>query len=392
MSGPLDDDQDYRPFVVRPGDLEPAEEPTAAPTEEELRMRPPPPGMSRKDRKVWQEIEAERIASARDRARSDGDFRGGFASKPPRGLGRRGRRAFRAEDRTRRTQWWKRQWDRDQDTRAVGVVVLMVLLLGFLAFRLITRDDPTPNTAAPVAGAAALTSDAMASPTAAPTSDAMASPTAPSTASTGPDSSGPTRTSERTSQSPGSSRQGSTESGVFGNGGNTSTPGGQTTAPAAGVVTVVLTSGSPVPPEIPTGTVSAGERKSADSAGLAWFQRTCGSQWTDLFGAALTANRSLMTGPGWAYANPERDAKGRSWWAGVVDGRQTRVCLDVTVGPFDGPAPTGPTSTTLLFQANRVVTSDLPDATTTVEKVSELRTMSRGRDGLWSVGPPVMAG
>lgn len=381
MSGPLDDDQDYRPFVVRPADLEPAEEPTDAPTEEELRMRPPPPGMSRKDRKVWQEIEAERIASARDRARTDGNFRGGFASRPPRGLGRRGRRAFRAEDRTRRTQWWKRQWDRDQDTRAVGVVVLMVLLLAFLAFRLITRDDPAPNAASPAAPV--------------PTSDAMASPTALSTAETEPTSSGPARTSGPTSQASRwtpVSRPGSTESGVFGNGGNSSPPAPQTTAAPAGVVTVEPTGGAPVAPEIPAGTVSAGERRSADSAGLAWFQRTCGSKWTDPFGAALTANRSVMTDRGWAYANPERDSKGQTWWASVVTGRETRVCLDMSVEPFDGPAPTGPSSTTLLFQANRVVTSDLPTASTMVEKVSELRTMSRGKDGLWSVGPPVMAG
>lgn len=381
----MDDDQDYRPFVVRPGDLEPADELADPPTQEALRMRPPPPGMSRRDRKVWQEIEAERIASARDRARTDGNFRGGFAARAPRGLGRRGRRAFRAEDRTHRTLWWKRQWDRDQDTRAVGVVVLMVLLLGFLAFRLITRDDPAPSAAAPSAAAPA-------GPV--PTSDAAASPTALSTVGVQPTISGPAGTagpSVRTSSSMSSSRKGSTDGEVFGNGGNTLPRAAQTTAPPAGVVTVMPTSGTPVAPVI-SGTVSAGERRSADSAGLAWFQRTCGSQWTDAFGAALTANRSVMTDRGWAYANPERDTKGQTWWAGVVAGRENRVCLDVTVEPFDGPAPTGPTSITLLFQANRVVTSDSPTASTMLEKVSELRTMSRGRDGLWSVGPPVMAG
>jgi len=142
----------------------------------------------------------------------------------------------------------------------------------------------------------------------------------------------------------------------------------------------------------PSGPVPAADRKTAGSAGLSWLRRTCGSSWQQPFGAALTANRAAMTRQGWAYADPAGDAHGRQWWAGVVKARQTRRCSHLSVEKFAGPAPSGPATVVMVFQADRIVTSDRPGAATTVEKVNELRTMSRGDDGLWFVGPVKLAG
>lgn len=72
--------------------------------------------------------------------------------------------------------------------------------------------------------------------------------------------------------------------------------------------------------------------------------------------------------------------------------RETRQCTHVTVDKFTGPGPTGPSVATLIFQADRVVTSDFPDVPVQLEKVSVLRTVTRGTDGLWRVGAPELAG
>ena len=361
----------------------------------ELLVRPPPARMSRRDRRAWMEIEADRIARVRDRQREEGlGFSDGFAHRPPRALGRSGRRAFRSADRVNRAQWWERRRARDADTRAIGVLILTLLLVGYIAFRLIWGGNDAPAPGSTLAGSLAASAPAAAlSPsTGNATASGEQSRTSPSSA---PTSVPATSEAPATPQATAAGSAGAPTS-LFGNGGNTSTGPAPVTASSAlpaGVATVIAapanTTGVPAPP----GPVPATDRKTAGSAGLSWFQRTCGSSWQQPFGAALTANRSAMTRQGWAYADPARDAHGRQWWTGVVKARQTRRCSHLSVEKFTGPAPSGPTTAVMVFQADRIVTSDRPGAAaTTVEKVNELRTMNRGDDGLWSVGPVKMAG
>jgi hypothetical protein len=363
----------------------------------ELLVRPPPSRMSRRDRRAWMEIEAGRIARVRDRQREEGlGFSDGFAHRPPRALGRSGRRAFRAADRVNRAQWWERRRARDADTRAIGVLILTLLLVGYIAFRLIWGGDDAPAPSGAPAGS--LAASAPAAAVFPSTGDAGASSVelsqpspspVPATIST-------SATSPAPATSPATAGNAGPASSVFGNGGNTSlepAPVTGSSALPAGVATVIAAPAGATGVAAPSGPVLAADRRTAPSTGLAWFRRTCGSSWRQPFGASLTANRAAMTRQGWAYADPARDAQGRQWWAGVVKARQIRLCSHLSVEKFAGPAPSGPATAVMVFQADRIVTSDRPGAAAaTVEKVNELRTMTRGADGLWFVGPVKMAG
>jgi len=395
FSSDLGDWEDIQDF----GELDGVDEPDpVAPVgaSNELLVRPPPSRMSRRDRRAWMAIEGDRIARVRDRRREEGlGFSDGFAHRPPRALGRSGRRAFRSADRVNRVQWWERRRARDADTRAVGVLILTLLLVAYIAFRLIWGGDdaPAPSGASAVstspsvpaavvsvsAGDAAASSVELSQPSPSPV---------PATIST-------SATSPAPATSPATGGNAGPASSVFGNGGNTSrspAPVTGSSALPAGVATVVAAPANTTGVAAPSGPVPAADRKTAPATGLAWFRRTCGSSWQQPFGAALTANRAAMTRQGWAYADPARDVRGRQWWAGVVKARQTRRCSHLSVEKFTGPAPSGPATAVMVFQADRIVTSDQPGVAVTVEKVNEPRTMSRGADGLWSVGPVKLAG
>lgn len=407
MTRPDDEDLDSAEFssdlrdweeIQDFGELDGVDEPDpVAPVgaSNELLVRPPPARMSRRDRRAWMEIEAGRIARVRDRQREEGlGFSDGFAHRPPRALGRSGRRAFRAADRVNRAQWWERRRARDADTRAIGVLILTLLLVAYIAFRLIWGGNDAPAQGSTLAGSLAASVPAAA--VSESTGDATASSgelsqTSPSSAPTSvPATSAAPATSRATAAG-----SASAPTSLFGNGGNTSRSPAPVTATSllpAGVATVIAAPANTTGVPAPSGPVPAADRKTASSTGLAWFRRTCGRSWQQPFGAALTANRAAMTRQGWAYADPARDAQGRQWWAGVVKARQIRRCSHLSVEKFAGPAPSGPATVVMVFQADRIVTSEQPGVAVTVEKVNELRTMNRGDDGLWSVGPVKMAG
>lgn len=339
-------------------------------------------------------IEADRIARIRDRQREEGlGFSDGFARKPPRALGRSGRKAFRVADRANRAQWWERRRNRDGDTRAIGVLVLTLLIVGYIAYRLIWGGrsvPPSADSARPAAAsitAVASAQTAIQSLTIAQeTGEQSASTTAPSSGSVG---------GAAVPTAPAAPSTGPVEVSVFGNGANTSTVLPAVTGSSrlpTGVATVITAPVQATGTPAPVGPVAPADRRTAQSAALAWFQRTCGSSWRQPFGTAVTVNRQVMTSEGWAYADPARDLRGAQWWKGVVRAQQTRLCANVAVGKFTGPAPTGPATATLVFTADRIVTSERPGFTAVIEKITELRTMTLGRDQLWSVGPILMAG
>lgn len=368
------------------------------PDRTELIPRPAPEGMSRKDRKLWRVLEAERIAAAVNRSRPSDGYRairpGKIARRTRFGLGRRGRKTFRDADFAYRSDRWERQQaSADMDTKARGVLVLTVILLAFLVWRLVPGGGNDENASAPTSSAA---STAPAVATSASSRISTSTTASPSSAESAAQSAPLAPTTQSSESRSSSSTSRASESAVFGNGTNTvapSSPAGGGAAPTApGVVSASTLSSAPSIPAAPTGAVPASVRGSAVGTAKAWFERTCGSSWQQPYGAAITASKSLMTNRGWAYANPAADTAGQRWWTNVLQRKETRQCTRIVVKRFDGPGPSGPTVTTLIFQADRVVTSDFPDVPAQLEKVSELRTLTRGTDDLWRIGAPELAG
>lgn len=159
-----------------------------------------------------------------------------------------------------------------------------------------------------------------------------------------------------------------------------------------GVVTVVPASVTAPASVAPVAGVPATARRDPLAAARAWFTVVCDSVWTEPFAARYTATKAAMTAQAWAYADPARDVRGAQWWQGVVAARETRTCLEVSAARFKGPAPSGPNQVPVVLTATRQVTTDMAGVPARQESINELRMMVRGADGLWSVGPLVMAG
>ena len=375
---------DYRPWVP------PRDRDAAVPGEAgSLEPRPVPPGMSRRDRRLWRVLEAERVAEQVNAARGYDDFRAGFAHQPPKAvrqaLGRSGRRAFRAADRAARAKWWAQRRRIDVDSRAVGALVVVLALGVFILIRLATRDATGGQPAA---------APQPANPAAPTSTTATSRPPAPAPPVTAAE---PSTTAAATSSAAPPSRTGPATAGeqVFGNGGATATP----TATAvgvlpAGVLAVSTASTTPATfPPAPAGPISDQVRGDPVATAKAWFQRVCGSSWTEPFGAGAAAVRSVMSPEGWAYAEPARDAAGQRWWSQVVvPGQETRHCIDITAARYAGPGPATATTVLVQVQARRWVVSQIPGRLAEVEQVTEVRRMTKGQDGRWLVGPVPAAG
>lgn len=376
---PGEPEQPFRPFV--PGPRQPADDAEPTLDSDGPRAGAIPAGLSRRDRREWRAIEAERLAEARDAGRTPDRWSSGFARKPPKGLGRRGRRVFREEDRRRRSVWWARQKDRDLDTRGVGVLVITLLVFGVILVRLLWPSGDRPSAAGGAATAVPVSSPPVAA-TFTPSTAAVTASADPTTAAT------PSAAVADTASSAAPSPPSSTV--VFGNGTNTATSVPAQVTRAADV-TAVLPSGSTalVIAAAPTGAITTAGRSTPVAAAAAWFARTCPSSWRERYGAALIANRSVMTGPAWAYANPAGDALGQRWWAGAVKARQTRRCTTPAAALFGGPQPANKDLAVVTLSADRLVTA--PGAKPVVEKVFQLRYMARA-GSVWSVGPLVVGG
>ena len=111
-----------------------------------LRVRKPPPGLTKDERRDFREEEAQRIADLQDQARTGG-FRAVKTTAPPKGLGRSGRQAWREADRENRSRRLATEAASSASDRYVGAMVLMVIIGVVIALRVMFSggDEATPQ-------------------------------------------------------------------------------------------------------------------------------------------------------------------------------------------------------------------------------------------------------
>ena len=120
------------------------DEPTPAPSKDDLRYRPAPAGSSRRDRKEWRQAEGERIADLL--ATVEHPRKAGLRVAAPRGLGRRGRKAFYAT-RSENVQARRRHQAGNLSERELGILALVIVIALAVLVRVVFFGDSTPQPA-----------------------------------------------------------------------------------------------------------------------------------------------------------------------------------------------------------------------------------------------------
>ena len=388
----------YLPFAGRRGHIAPREELSNDDSDDvvdddlddlgtaAVRMRPPPKELSRRDRREWHRLEVTRInraaqnVASRRRHTESTSWSGGFITNPPRGLGRKGRKAWLSAEQEATTQWWaqRRASNRDIDARMAGAAVLALVIgiavIAALVVHRSTSTGPTPATAASPLLLATSTSTSGEVPSAAQVTSAPMVPGATGSVrvATGNAAVGATPTLAP----PVSGRWQPTPAGGV--------PPITPAAPAAvDPATVPLV--APV-----TGAVTAAEQGSARAVITSWLARTCPSSWRDPFGTDLLRGKTLETAAAWKLDEPARDTVGAALWrSDVVAHRQTRRCgnLVVTVSPDQ---PLTAHGGFVLFSADRVVTSAAGGPATVEHLSGARRVVAAG--GKWLVDIAVVGG
>ena len=352
---------------------------SASDREAGARVRRPPAGMRRRDRREWRALEIARVQRIRaDEHLAAGDsYRGGFITSPPKFMDRRSRKAWLAGEREGSKQWWERRRasTADMDVRERGGLVLALLVAGLCAWWVIsgpssshTDSSSTPSSAAPAASSTAAIAAAPAVPVAA----------VPSTSA----SSTPTRTV-----------------GPAGEAGKLGTlDHGWAPLPTGGVTPVAAaTTAAPVNPAsvrivpAPTAAISKADTATPTAAMAAWASRMCSSSWRQPYGADQRSVHTLMTDNAWKAFDPATDTAGRKLWAGIVSLQQIRRCGPITViASPDQPIASG--IAYVHYQAQRVLTSDHPGIAPVVESMSGQRMVLQQSDGRWLVSHEVIGG
>ena len=391
----------YLPFAGRRGHIAPHEELSdddsddvvddddldGLDTAAVVRMRPPPKELSRRDRQEWHRLEVARInraaqnVASRRRHTESTSWSGGFITNPPRGLGRKGRKAWLAAEQEATTQWWaqRRASNRDIDARMTGAAVLaLVIGIAVMAALVVHRSTPADPTSAAAASPLLIATSHSASaevPSAAQVTSAPMVPNATGSVrvATGNAAVGATPTLAP----PVSGRWQPTPAGGV--------PPITPTAPAT-VDPATVPLAAPV-----TGPVTAAEQGTARAVVTSWLSRTCPSSWRDPFGTDLLRGKGLETAAGWKLDNPALDTVGAALWRSeAVAHRQTRRCgnLVVTVSPDQ---PLTAHGGFVLFSADRVVTSAAGQLPPTVEHLSGARRVV-APGGKWLVDIAVVGG
>ena len=362
------------------------------------RVRPPPRGLSRRDRHEWRGLEVARVQRETLEAErfSHGQRSGwskGFMRNPPRRLGRQGRNFWLAAEREATSGWWaqRRASDQDIDARSIGVLVVVLLLGSVLTCLAVFGRQSSPASADP-ATAPTPSSTSGASPTAggAPTAETLPA-TPPATAALS-SAAGTTRT-----EVPGAGNR--ADAGVSGAASTGPQPiaGRWQPTPAGGVDPVPVPAPVQLDPTAvklvpqPVGAAPAAQLATPVGAVTAWLARTCPSRFTQPYGADVAAGRPVMTGAGWTAAEAQLagDAAGPQLWKTVVSTRETRTCDDFDV-QLSADAPITGGVAFVGYAAHRVVTA--PGAAARVEQLAGARIAIRQSDGRWLVDRPVVGG
>ena len=395
QDGPCDVDaeQVYLPYAGRsransghPGepfdDLDDGDEP---PPVEAVRMRPAPKGLSRGDRREWQRLEVARVnrqaeVLAGRRHGAAGGWSGGFLKSPPRGLGRKGRKAWHLAEQEATRAWWteRRASSHDIAARAAGAAVLaLVIGIAVLVALVVHRAPPAGSATAAAAqlGTTALTSASMAS----------AAQGLPAPAAVVPGATGSVAVASRNAAVGVTPTVAPPLAGQW-----QPTPAGGVPAAAPTVAPPIHPSAVKVQPAS-AGAVTPADQASPQAAVTAWLARTCPSSWRDPFGADLTRGKDLETVAAWKADNPAHDTVGAALWRSeVVAHRQIRACgnLQVVVSPDQ---PITARGGFVLYSAERVVTSAAGGLPVTVEQLSGARRVLQ-QAGVWRVDIAVVGG
>ena len=348
------------------------------------RVRRPPAGMRRRDRREWRALEAARVQRLRaDAHRVPGDsYRGGFITPPPQRMDRRTRKAWLAGEREGARQWWERRRTNPQDlaTRERGGLVLALLLAGLCAWWVIsgltsTHHAASSNPTAVMPPVANSSTSVAASPVEAPIVPAAASTSAAASAS-------PVRTVGPAGE-PG-------KLGTLDHGWEPAPSGGVAPVPAVTAATPVNPASVPIVPA-PTAAISKADTATATAAMAAWAARMCSSSWRQPYGTDQRSVQALMTDTEWKAFDPATDTAGRKLWAGIVSLKQVRRCgpISVVASP-DQPISSG--IAYVHYQADRVLTSDQPGFAPVVEPMAGQRMVVQQSDGRWLVGHDVVGG
>ena len=363
-----------------PDDVESAD-PDPVTSTSALRPRRPPAGLPRRDRRAWRALELERFqrltteAAATARHQRTG-WQHGFLTNPPPTLGRRGRRAWLDSERDETRRWWqeRRASNQDIDARAVGVLIIALLLGAAMIWGILTSRSPGDQTftaATPLATLSTVRHQIAEAP-----STIVTQPLEPAetltTAVTVPSSSA----SYPTVVAP--------------------LAGMWQPAPIGGVTLVPPATSSLIDPKSvavqtpPTGPVSATDLATPVAAVTTWLTRTCPSRWSDPYGQDLQRGRSAMTTAGWTEDDPAGHPAGARVWAKlVVPARQTRACGDLAVH-LSADAPTTGGTAFVGYTADRVVTAVGTPAV--VEHLVGARIVVQQSDGRWLVDRAVLGG
>lgn len=140
----LDDDGYYLPFVPPRADADVDDvQDDPPPTSADLEVRHPPVGLSRAERRDFMRDEAARVARVQERAR-----RNPLARKPPRGLGRAGRREWRQIDKAARNEWLARE-RATRTANAPGALIVAGIIAAVLLARIFLFDSDAPSVQPP---------------------------------------------------------------------------------------------------------------------------------------------------------------------------------------------------------------------------------------------------
>ncbi len=354
---------------------------------EGVRLRPPPRGLSRGDRREWQRLEVARVnrqaqALVDRRHGTAGGWSGGFMKNPPRGLGRKGRNAWHTAEQEATKAWWaqRRASNHDIDARAAGAAVLaLVIGIAVVVALAVHRSAPAGSAteAPPQVGMATGTTSTMSGGT---VSAAQRGPALVVPGATGPVAVASANTAIGVTPTVAPPLAGLWQP-----------------TPAGGVPATTPTAALPINPaavkvqQAPVGAVTPADQASPQAAVTAWLARTCPSSWRNPFGADLTRGKALETAAAWKADTPAHDTVGAALWRSeVVAHQQTRVCgnLQVVLSP-DQPITAG--GGFVLYSAQRIVTSAAGHLPVTVERLSGGRRVVK-QAGVWRVDIAVVGG